>query len=313
MDEKFDQFCSENSQTRNSIISNNFILESLKEDSKNLKNNSNKNTKTTNNTCNIDEDIYSFIEEIHKTSSKSKGGKFGAKFDFRKENKQGQTDHLSEYHKIKTNQGLSDNHTVDAENKNKAQKGLLLLLNKMSGGLFIPEINVYFTKKKEELKLQKTKDLEEKANEEEKTQILKKQKINRQKNAVNIFKNETFNNIFKEENEENDENMKFGNKNNNNGQNLYQHNNGQKQTRKKSLQQAFNMKEFEEDKESNLYDYLVMFFPKKEAQEITERMKDVEDYNNSRNKQNRDSRKPGNQHHVKSKEKYQARNPKKFS
>jgi hypothetical protein len=46
--------------------------------------------------------------------------------------------------------GLDDNNNNDHELKSKARKGLLLLLNKMSGGSFCPDINKYFKKLHEE-------------------------------------------------------------------------------------------------------------------------------------------------------------------
>lgn len=217
----------------------------------------------------IEEDIYSFMEEIHKQNSKVKS-KFATKMELRKDNR---TDPNVENKTKKFNIGLSDNQTVDAENKSKAQKGLLLLLNKLSGGEFVPEIKTYFTKKKEEIKLQKTKDIEEKANEEEKSKILEKRKMSRQKNITNIFRNETFNNIFKEENDE------IGLEN---ADKRYKDYNNEKKNLKQLKQQALNLnrvKNFDEDKEFNLFDNLVMYFTKKEAQEITEYKKNEEEQN----------------------------------
>lgn len=219
----------------------------------------------------IDEDLYNFIEEIHKQNYKVKN-KFTPKIDLRKENKSLDINDKSKKAKL----GLSDNQTVDAENKSKAQKGLLLLLNKLSGGEFVPEINTYFLKKKEEIRIQKSKDLEEKANEEEKTKILEKRKMNRQKNMTSIFKNETFNNIFKEENEDIGGLDSIVNKYNDNSTNNLEKKN------KLMKQQAYNInkgKNFDEDKEFNIYDNLMMFFTKKEAQEISDIRKNEDDYN----------------------------------
>lgn len=217
----------------------------------------------------IDDDIYMFMEEIHKQNNKVR--KFGNKIG--KENKTIVSDTIVENKSKTTHFGLSDNNTVDAENKSKAQKGLLLLLNKLSGGDFVPEIKTYFTKKKEEIKMKKKKDLEEKANEEEKNKILEKRKMSRQKN-MSIFKNETFNNIFKEENEE----MGIDSL-----EKKYNEHNIEKKNTNVIKQQAMNLnrfKNFDEDREISIYDNLIMYFTKKEAQEITEMRKNEEENNN---------------------------------
>lgn len=110
-----------------------------------------KDSKPANTKFGIDEDIYNFIEEVQKIS-KSKT-KHQSKPNFTKAEKQhssidkSKKKYLHDIHK-----GLSDNQSIDTEHKSKAQKGLLMLLNKMSGGTFINEIKLYFEKKNEELR-----------------------------------------------------------------------------------------------------------------------------------------------------------------
>ena len=133
----------------------------------------------------VDQEIYSFIEDIQKQNNKA------TKF-----NKPSQVKSLysiKERSAIDVNQdkfnrkniGLSDNQTIDSENKSKAQKGLLLLLNKISGGEFVPEIVNYFNKKREDIK-SNMKEIEEKSESEEnlKPQRGEKKKVSRQINNV---------------------------------------------------------------------------------------------------------------------------------
>lgn len=95
----------------------------------------------------VDTEIYQFIEDIQRHQLKLKNNK-GASL----KNYYGKDKSIIETDKNKKlNLGLSDNQTVDSENKLKAQKGLLMLLNKMSNGEFVPEIKNYFKKKNEDL------------------------------------------------------------------------------------------------------------------------------------------------------------------
>lgn len=98
----------------------------------------------------IDSDIINFIEDLHRqhqVKQKSNKGNI-IKNHF---NKDKTINELNDKSK-KPNLGLTDNFAVDSENKQKAQKGLLMLLNKMSNGQFVPEINNYIKKKNEEIK-----------------------------------------------------------------------------------------------------------------------------------------------------------------
>lgn len=184
------------------------------------------------------------------------------------------------------NLGLSDNQNVDFETKSKAQKGLLFLLNKVSGGTFLPEIGDYIKKKKEEFKHQKKLSLEEKETENEKNEIINKRKQHKLKHMTNIFNNENFNNIFKDE-----ENLEFdlkllGSKINSESKenlSIYKKNslipiNLKRKDDKDSnhihlKNKAFKInknKQYNENKDEDMNLYLKMYFSNKEADNIVE-------------------------------------------
>ena len=221
----------------------------------------------------IDDDIYSFIEEIHKQNSKQKNKNFNSsKIDQRKDQKSEAQDNKTK----KLNIGLSDNNLVDAENKSKAQKGLILLLNVMSKGEFVPEIQDYFKKKREELEIQKKKEVEvEKANEEERSKILESRKLsmNKQKSNQLAFKNDTINDIFKDDNDLRlDSPSKKFNDNAKLDKNI------------KSKENALTLgkkKEFHEDSklEGLFEDGLMQYFSKAEVEDIIKLRNDEKDVN----------------------------------
>lgn len=99
------------------------------------------------NSSNMVDEIYNFLENIKPQTINTKDR---AKQFYK--NKQG-LDVIPE-DKVKTKtageyKGLTDNIVNDFENKDKARKGLLYLLNKLSKGTFCPEIKEYFDEMRE--------------------------------------------------------------------------------------------------------------------------------------------------------------------
>lgn len=89
----------------------------------------------------ISEDIIRYIEKIKPTNSRT-----------RIISKKKQLDAIPENATVPKleQKGLNDNINIDADFKDKAKKGLLYLLNKLSGNKFCPEIDSYFEQVKKE-------------------------------------------------------------------------------------------------------------------------------------------------------------------
>lgn len=215
----------------------------------------------------VDQEIYSFIEDIQKQNNKA------SKF-----NKPSQVKSLysiKEKTVVNSNQdkfnkkniGLSDNQTVDSENKSKAQKGLLLLLNKISGGEFVPEIVNYFNKKTEEIKIN-MKEIEEKSESEEnlKPQRGEKKKVSRQ---INNVKGDD--KLVKEEGSDLDSLSK-----------KYKQSNIDKLKNNKALNKASQLNRYKiyiEDDGYDIYDrFLILNFTKEEAIKYAEERRNNEDH-----------------------------------
>jgi hypothetical protein len=80
--------------------------------------------------------------------------------------------HLDKNKSITQNKGLTENILNDFETKEKARKGLLFLMNKISGNTFCPEIIYYFNNLKKE-NLQNKKEMQSQIMKEEEKEISK--------------------------------------------------------------------------------------------------------------------------------------------
>lgn len=210
----------------------------------------------------IDNDIYAYIEDIQKIQRKQPKHQNQVKtiYSIKQEGND----------KLKKHIGISDNLQTDAENKSKAQKGLLELLNKLSGGTFVPEIKTYFNKKKEEMKLNKenVKQNEGKNEKIERKESLGK-KINRQSNLNHMEEDkEETNNLNKKYVPEKEEMTQSESKLNNN---LI-----------KTLLIKRN-KNYTEDEGFDLCELLKKYFPDKVANEFSTYKKKINNDNETKN------------------------------
>jgi hypothetical protein len=90
------------------------------------------------------EDIYNFLETVKPKNTRDR-----TKTLVRAKQPLDPIPESLEKQKNKKAEGLNDNILNDFENKDKARKGLLFLLNKLSNGTFCPEINDYFRELRE--------------------------------------------------------------------------------------------------------------------------------------------------------------------
>jgi hypothetical protein len=90
------------------------------------------------------EEVYSFLESVKPKNLKEK-----SKTLVRAKQGLDTIPEGFEKNKRQPAQGLNDNILNDFEHKDKARKGLLFLLNKLSSGSFCPEINQYFRELRE--------------------------------------------------------------------------------------------------------------------------------------------------------------------
>jgi hypothetical protein len=210
----------------------------------------------------VDEEIYQFIEDIHRQNLKAKNTKANQIKSFYpgKERAITLVDGLNDKNNKKVQMnliGLSDNNTIDSENKSKAQKGLLLLLNKMSNGDFMPEIKSFFDRKNEEKQLQtkESKNIIHENISDEEELITEKKRMTRQ---TNINKSENFENKEEEMNIV-EVSQKYKGSNNIPDEKI-------------TKAGAFSKhKIYEEDDGKDLYDrVLIVHFSKKEASEYAE-------------------------------------------
>lgn len=216
----------------------------------------------------IDPDIINFIEELHRqqqVKQKSNKGN-GIKNHL---NKDKTINDLNDKSK-RLNIGLTDNFGIDSENKQKAQKGLLMLLNKMSNGQFVPEINNYIKKKNEELR-QNTQ--EDKIDEEMITERKKMQKGTVKNDATNA-------NSYNEDNAHEQNNL------NESKVKALPVSNGRLKNRKKALMYNQN-KFYKEDQGMEDYDVMIYFFSKTEVEEYRDLKKLINEDEGYRAKLNR--------------------------
>jgi hypothetical protein len=109
------------------------------------------NTKENKDVNNINEEICSLLDSIKPaTTTRDKSKQFF-------KNKQLETipEDKVKTSKVNALKGLTDNILNDYETKDKARKGLMYLLNRMSGNTFCPEIREYFEELKENHIVQK--------------------------------------------------------------------------------------------------------------------------------------------------------------
>ncbi len=111
---------------------------------------------------------------------------------------------------INIDSNLNDNMTYDKENRGNAKKGLLFLLNNLSGGTFCPEIETYFnqlkdlkieelkhkTKKLEKISVENGKNNDRFKNSVDNKEINKKYIKNEQDNSYNVLQSKTKKNPY---------------------------------------------------------------------------------------------------------------------
>jgi hypothetical protein len=103
----------------------------------------------------INDEIFNYLEGLSKTKNNAHGH---GKKKFKRNDFDNDLETIQEDKKITKNieiKGLDDNINNDNELKLKARKGLLFLLNGLSGGVFCPEIKKHFKKLRDEYETNK--------------------------------------------------------------------------------------------------------------------------------------------------------------